>query len=344
MTDTAQMKLIEQYVDEVASYLPERLQDDVGKELKSNLEEALEDRLTEATWSSAEEAEIELLREFGPPHQLAESYMPGPRILFGPRLYPAFIRTMKISIAILGAVLAFGLVVDFTRMSSATEFWVSVGDSIQNLMIGIIFALGAVVTIFALIERSSGDTPMASHETWDPSSLVEERDPDKISVGEVVVGVAFLVLALVILNLFPGWVAIWVNLKEHSGTVPLLSDSFWSQLWLLNICLGLDLALSLVLLRTGRWSIPLLWIRVAITLLFVVWFSRLVYSGPVFELDTESLLADGWPTSAVEHIEDVVRYRLLPVLSILLRLGFAAAIIGFCIRVFNTTKRTLRGA
>lgn len=293
-------------------------------------------------WSSPELAEKELLREFGPPHELAESYMPGPRILFGPRLYPAFIRAMKISISILGAVLAFGLVVDFSRMSSATEFWISVGDSIQNLVIGSIFVLGVVVTIFALIERSGGETPLTSDESWDPDSLLDEQDVDEVSVGEVVVGVVFLVLALAILNFFPDWVAIWVNLREHSGTVPLLTESFWSQLWLLNICLGLDLALSLVLLRTGRWSIPLLWVRVAITLLFVVWFSRLVYAGPVFEIDPDLLLDRGWPVSAVDHIESVVQGRLLPVLRILLRIGFAAAVIGFCIRVFNTTKRTLR--
>ena len=333
------MKLIQRYVDEVGSYLPERLQDDVAKELRSNLEEALEARMAGGDWDSVERAEMDLLREFGPPHQLAESYLPGPRILFGPRLYPAFIKTMKISLAILAGVVVLGLVVDFTRMRSAVEFWVSVGDSIQNLVIGGVFLLGAVAGIFAILERTSVE-PSPTRESWDPGSLAEEEEPDKISLAEVVVGLVFLILALVVLNLFPEWVAIWVNLDEHSGTVPLLSDSFWSQLWLLNICLGLDLGLSLLLLRKRRWTTPLLWFRVAISLLFVVWFSRLILGPPIFDLDTDLLMSHHWPASAIDHLQRVVHGRLLPVLNILLRIGFVAAIVGLAFRVFNTTKRT----
>ncbi len=334
------MKLIQRYVDEVASYLPDRLQEDVSKELQSKLEEALDDRMASGDWDSPDKAEIALLEEFGPPHQLAESYMPSPRILFGPRLYPAFISTMKISISILAAVNALGLAVDFAHMSSATEFWVSLGDSLQNLLVGSLFLLGAVVTIFAIIERTSGEAPPSS-EGWDPTTLGDVEDPDKVSLSEVVVGIVFLVLALVMLNVFPERIAIWVNLNEGSGTVQLLTQAFWSQLWLLNICLGLDLALSVALLRRKSWTPPLLWTRVVITLLFVVWYSRLIYGPPIFVLDAEPLLEAGWESSAIDHLESVVQGTLLPILNILLRIGFGAAVIGFCIRVYNTTKRTL---
>lgn len=334
------MKLIERYVEEVGTYLPDRIRADVVEELQSNLEEGLEQRSASGEWSSTEEAEIALLEEFGAPHLLAESYMPGPRILFGPRLYPAFIRTMKIALSILAGVLALGLVVDFTRMSSSTELWVSVGNSIQNLAVGALFVLGVVVAIFAAIERT-GDESTVADEPWHPSDLEDEVDPHRISKGEVVVGIVFLVFGLVVLNLFPEKVAVWTYLDEHTGTVDILSRAFWSQLWLLNICLSLDLVLSFVLLRKGRWTIPLLWARVAITLLFVVWFARLSSGPPIFELDPEALRQAGWPSSAVDHLEDIVRGRLFPVLNILLRIGFAAAVIGFCIRVFSTTRRTL---
>ena len=334
------MNLIERYVDEVGSFLPDRIRSDVGDELRSNLEEALDDRLASGDWESTREAEIALLQEFGPPHLLAESYMTGPRILFGPRLFPAFLRTMKIAISILAGVIALGLVVDFTHMTSATELWASVADSVQKLLIWSLFVLGVVVAIFAGIERSRGEMPPAA-KPWSPTDLEDEDDPNEISVTEVVVGVVFLVLSLVVLNVFPEWLAIWVNLDEHSGTVPILTDGFWSQLWLLNTCLALDLGLSLVLLRKGQWTTPLLWTRVAITLLFVAWFARLTYGPPILELDAAALLDQGWPASAVDHLVDVVRGRILPVLGILLRLGFGAAVIGLCVRIYNTTKRTL---
>ena len=333
------MKLIEKYVDEVGSYLPDRIRADVEKELRSNLEEALEDRIESGNWDSADQAETALLQEFGPPHLLAESYMPGPRILFGPRLYPSFIKTMKIALSVLAGVLALGLVVDFSRMTSATAFLGSVGDSIQNLLLWGMCLLGVVVTIFAAIERSGADDPL--DDEWHPSQLDDQEDPDRVSVGELVGGIVFLVIGLVVLNVFPEWIAIWVNLDEHSGRVPMLTQAFWSQLWLLNLCLVLDLGLSIVVLKKKRWTTPLLWTRVVVTLLFVVWFARLTYGPPIFDLDSQQLLADGWPASAVEHLEAVVHGRLMPVLGILLRLGFGAAVIGFCYRVFSTTRRTL---
>jgi hypothetical protein len=334
------MKLTQRYVDEVASYLPQRLQEDVSKELQSRLEEALDDRMASGSWDSVDQAEIALLEEFGPPHQLAESYLPGPQILFGPRLYPAFISTMKISISILAAVVALGLAVDFTHMSSATEFWVSLGDSVQSLLVGSLFLLGSVVTIFAIIERTSGESPQCS-EAWDPTTLGDVEDAEKVSLGEVVVGIAFLVLALVMLNVFPDRIAIWVIPSEGRGTVPILTQAFWSQLWLLNVCLGLDLALSVTLLRRKSWTPPLLWTRVVITLLYVVWYSRLIYGPPIFGLDTEPLLETDWASSAVDRLESIVQGTILPILNVLLRIGFGAAVIGFCIRVYNTTKRTL---
>ena len=94
------MNLIKLYIDEVESYLPKRVQEDVAKELLSNLEEDLEVRMASGDWSTPEEAEVALLQELGPPHELADSYLPGPRVLFGPALYPPFIRTMKIALSI----------------------------------------------------------------------------------------------------------------------------------------------------------------------------------------------------------------------------------------------------
>jgi hypothetical protein len=80
------MDLINRYIEEVDSYLPKRLQEDVARELRSNLEEGLEDRMSSGDWTTKEDAAVSLLKELGPPHELAESYMPGPRVLFGPRL------------------------------------------------------------------------------------------------------------------------------------------------------------------------------------------------------------------------------------------------------------------
>jgi hypothetical protein len=337
------MGLINSYIEEVGSYLPKRLQDDVARELRSNLEEGLEDRLSSGEWTTTEDAEVSLLTELGPPHELAESYMPGPRVLFGPRLYPPFIRTMTIALSVLGALKALSLVVDFIRAESATEFWMSIIGSVDNLFMGAFVVLGAVVAIFAVIERTTDGLP-AKTGSWDPRSLEEPEDSNKALPGKQVVGIVCLVLTLVALNLFPDKVGVFVDMDENSGWIPILNQFFWQHLWLLNIGLGLDLVVQVLVLRKGEWNLPLRWVRVGVGALYVVWLANLVYGPGIFEVDYGSLGSQGWPESATQRLGNILQKTVLPVLNILLKVGFAAAVIGLGIRIFKTTRESFTRA
>jgi len=334
------MNLIKLYIDEVESYLPKRVQEDVAKELLSNLEEDLEVRMASGDWSTPEEAEVALLQELGPPHELADSYLPGPRVLFGPALYPPFIRTMKIALSIFAAVIALGLVVDFMRSGSVRDFWSALFGSIDNLVVGALIILGSVVAIFAFIERSAKSFP-GDTKIWDPRDLGDEEEAEKVHLSEQIVGIAFLVLALVVLNIFPDRVGVFVHLDEHSGWVPMLNQAFWSHLWLLNICLGLDLWLQVLVLRRGKWTSALRWVRVVVSVLFVVWISQLVYGPSIFEVDLDRMVSHGWPEASVDRFGHIMHKTVLPILTILLRVGFVAAFITLGIRIYNATKASL---
>lgn len=334
------MELINRYIEEVGSYLPKRLHDDVAQELRSNLEEGLEDRLSSGDWITTEDAEVSLLTELGPPHELAESFMPGPRVLFGPRLYPPFIRTMTIALSVFGAIMALSLIVDFIRADSATELWVSIIGSIDNLFLGAFVVLGAVVAVFAVIERTTGGVP-AKASSWDPRRLYEPEDSNKEHPGERVVGIVCLVLTLVALNLFPDKVGVFVDMDENSGWIPILNQFFWQHLWLLNIGLGLDLVVQVLVLRKGEWNLPLRWVRVGIGALYVAWLANLVYGPGIFEVDYGSLGSQGWPESATQRLGNILQKTVLPVLNILLKVGFAASVIGLGVRIFKTARESL---
>src|SRR5690348_9592695 len=92
------MKLIDRYVAEVGKHLPLlNGREDIEKELRSTLEDMLEERAEKEGRAADETMELELLAEYGAPQRVAETYNPHP-YLIGPRIFPLFILILKISI------------------------------------------------------------------------------------------------------------------------------------------------------------------------------------------------------------------------------------------------------
>ena len=81
------MELIDLYVAEVRKRLPLKGRDDIEAELRSTLEDMLEDRSQKAGRPADEAMTLDLLKEYGPPDKVAATYNPHP-YLIGPRLYP----------------------------------------------------------------------------------------------------------------------------------------------------------------------------------------------------------------------------------------------------------------
>src|SRR3990170_7827194 len=98
------MKLIDRYVTEVGKHLPRKLRTDIEAELRSTLEDMLEDRSKRARRPVDEEMEKELLKEYGAPDKVATSYNPMP-YLIGPRMFPFFTMVLKIVFIVLATVL-----------------------------------------------------------------------------------------------------------------------------------------------------------------------------------------------------------------------------------------------
>ena len=96
------MNLIDKYIAEVGKHLPRKNRADIEAEIRSTLEDMLEER-KQATGEVEDKAVIELLKEYGAPRDVAASYT-GPRYLIGPRVYPTFELVTKIVVAVLLAV------------------------------------------------------------------------------------------------------------------------------------------------------------------------------------------------------------------------------------------------
>ena len=114
------MDLIDRYVHEVGEHLPYRLRADVEAELRSLLMDALEERAGAAGRPPDAELAAVVLREFGAPRDVAQRYSPEAQYLIGPRLFPAYKRTLQILAAIFAALLfASGIVTILATISIA---------------------------------------------------------------------------------------------------------------------------------------------------------------------------------------------------------------------------------
>ena len=137
------MNLIDKYIAEVGKHLPRKQRADIEAEIRSTLEDMLEER--NQAEASNEAQVIELLKEYGEPRKVAESYI-GPRYLIGPRLYPTFELIVKIVLAaVLGAgLLGYGLSASITKSFAGTEFFSFLGQFWMGLLGGMISAFGNI--------------------------------------------------------------------------------------------------------------------------------------------------------------------------------------------------------
>lgn len=336
------MQLIERYLEEFGTYLPTDLREGLVEELRSDLEEALEKRRAEEPNRAEDDLQVEILKEFGPPHELADTHVPRPRVLFGPRLYPPFIRTMKIAGAVLVALASIGVAVDFSRTQSLWALGQSLLSALGNILMSSLVILGIAVVVFALIERTAAAAPKDKQD-WDPRSLPDAGDPDTISLADQVFTIASLVVALIVLNFYDRIGVAHVTWEDKSGWVPLLIRSFDLQLWLLNVALGLDLLINFLVLLRWRWSLVLRWANFGVNCLYVYWLSRLAAGPVILAADPEWMMQNGWSAKNAAEYQEFISSTLSGIVDRILKIGFLAACIGLGFSFFKVVRRTIGG-
>ena len=249
------MNLIDKYIAEVGKHLPRKNRADIEAEIRSTLEDMLEER-KQAQGAVDDAMIIELLKEYGPPRKVAESYA-GPRYLIGPRMYPVFELVTRIVLVVLLAVSLAGLGISLSRSELAgTEFLRTIGDSAGGLITGLITAFGNIVLVFAILERVLPAKELDKElDDWNPAELAKEPDPDRVKFGEQIFEMFFLVLFLIIFNLYPGVIGLgFFNDNEWVFISPILTEAFFSYLPWINILFLLQIVFNVYLLRQGWWN------------------------------------------------------------------------------------------
>jgi hypothetical protein len=247
------MKLIDLYVAEVGRRLPRQQRADIEAELRSALEDAVDDLAREQGKAPDDALAADVLRRYGPPEKTAASYLP-PRYLIGPELFPQYVKVVGIvsGAVVLALAIAFG-----ANLGASPETRANVGVALAQAFAGLLDAVfrgAAIVTvIFAIVQwnyRRMADEP----KTWDPASLKAKpgHEPNRISPFELSVETVGALAALVIFNLYPQWVGIYVYQNGHWLEAPVLAQAFFQYLPWLNLWWSAQILLNLVILAQRR--------------------------------------------------------------------------------------------
>src|SRR5262245_29327237 len=88
------MSLIDRYIAEVGRHLPEKDREDIEAEIRSMVEDTLEERRQQVK-SADDKVIAETLEALGDPKLLAHKYSPAKRYLIGPDWYDLYLTTLK---------------------------------------------------------------------------------------------------------------------------------------------------------------------------------------------------------------------------------------------------------
>lgn len=284
--------LIDRYVYDVGRRLPAKNREDVQMELRSALQDALDERGIDASNPAHEERVVELLREFGEPHKVAAGYGTR-RFIVGPELQPTYWLVLRIA--------AFGVTVgQLVRLivTASQGETIGIGDVVSGFVGGFLTAFAIVSLIFAILEYflPELDLPASSWHVgsamayqggeWDPRSLPElTLDYDKISVFEIAVEIIFTTAFIYVVNSFSGW-----NLPEtlggRAGGEQVIADLIGALLpfvpWITALAV-FSIGIRIYLLLRGRWDPWTRWAEilyyVASSVIMALLLARAPYTG-----------------------------------------------------------------
>jgi len=250
------MNLLDKYVSEIGKGLPRRNRADIETEIRSTLQDMLDERSARLGQPVDEAMTRELLKEYGAPSKVAASYRPT-QYLIGPRLFPTFELVLRIVVAVLVGALLLSLILSFVNHSSGPDFIQVLGKFGLQLFGGIISAFGNIVLVFAILERvlPASKIDAELNEDWDPSELDVEPDPVLVKPAEPIFTIFFTVIGLVVLNVYSDLIGIGFVQDGRWVSVPALSEAFFRYLPWINLLGLLQIGLNVVLLRLGRRTI-----------------------------------------------------------------------------------------
>jgi hypothetical protein len=247
--------IIDRYLATVSDILPARQRKDTVTEIRSLIQDALDDRSKTEGRAPDDAMMAEVLKQFGPPEKIVAPYLPE-KYLIGPHLFPTFMLVIRIVLPIIAVLTLVGFWIGYTRIVSITgvELFTDIFKSLGSALSAVIQAFGNIVLIFAILQWALPEFKLpAKSEEWDPHSLRVISQPDKIKRGELITEIFFTMVALIIFNFYLDRVGIYNNINGTWTFTPVLTAAFTPYIVWFDLLWVLTIIQDVVLLRTGAW-------------------------------------------------------------------------------------------
>jgi hypothetical protein len=303
--------LIDQYIIEVGQHLPKKMSADIKEEIRSFLEDTLEDRSQAPGQPPDEELVVEVLKEFGPPEKVAASYLPE-KYLIGPQLYPVFIPTLRIVLTIIAVLSLVGLGISLTQAGPAANSIIEVFiKGLVGFGSSALQALGNIVLIFAILQWTLPEVKSKVKE-WDPRTLKARMTPERVQTIPLLWDIAFTIGAFLLFNFYPQYVGIG-NYNGEWVFTSILTPVFFSYLPWLDLAWVLTIILDIILIRQGRWQAATHWFSIGNSVLAIVILLVMLTGAPIVNLNPADMASLGWPQvlrQLMSHVNSFARLIL----------------------------------
>ena len=313
--------LIDTYVSEVGRRLPKKTRADIEAEIRSILQDMLDERSQKTGKPVDDEMTLEVLKAYGAPEKVAATYL-GERYLIGPRLYPIFMLVLRIVLMVTGilAAIGLGIAVYQTTLTPLNAFE-TVIKAIANFGASIMTVLGNIVLIFAILEwalfRAGGKMDikgLPKEKEWDPSSLTKVSAPNQVKMGETIVEIVGCFAAIVIFNFYPQIIGFTPSLNSVVETgnwspvtfVPLLSEAIFYYIPFLTLVWALTIILDIFLLRLGTWNAVTRLIEEGLKLINIIIAAAMLVGPSLIALTSETLAASIGDTGAAQILMSLI--------------------------------------
>jgi hypothetical protein len=249
------MDLINRYVYAVTKGLPEKQREDIEKELRTLIEDMLDQCEDQETY----EAKVnKVLVDLGDPEILANNYRDSKRFLISPQNYNTYVFILKIVfgavfIGISIAVFVGGI---FSSQQNVNEI---IGGYFAAIFSGLLQSFAWVTIAFAVAERKGVKilNGKINKGTWNLSQL--PLIPQKKAViprREPIVSIIFTTILLTVFYFAPQYIAVYIS-REAADTqiIPVFNlDVLKGYKYLIVAIFILSIAKELIKLISGRWT------------------------------------------------------------------------------------------
>ena len=302
------MEYVEMYVSEVGRRLPEKTRADIEQEIRSMIEDTLEDESQKQGRPIDEPMILAVLRRLGDPEKMAASYLP-PRYLIGPDLFPIFFLVTRVVITVLLVFGVIGLGISLGMSNFvATDVGKLVAQAGGSLINAVLAAFGWIVIIFALIQWVTIQKPMKIHRAdWDPSKLKKapSEDREKFNPSGLVAEVVFTLIALVLFNAFPQYVGMASVRDGQWVIVSLLAPAFFTYLPWISLLWALKATVDILALGQGRWTVGLRWALIGLGLGSIALGYRILMGPAIVAFPPDTITRLGWGTATAMSMQEL---------------------------------------